>query len=137
VHRRRLSWALGLALAAALADCVVDAPARPFTLRADVTTAIGIAGVLLLGAFGRRRAREASPPAGEPVAPAVGRPAKLAWATLAVAVASLELGNFVASPRSQHPTISSLLAVAEGHEVWRALLFAAWLAVGWWLWGPS
>jgi uncharacterized membrane protein len=140
VRDRFLSWALGLAIAAGLVDCLLAAPARPFTLRADVTTGVGIGGVLLLGLLGalrRRPAPEEPPPAGDAAVRRVSRPALLAWATLAAAVASFELGNFVASPRSQHPTISSLLAVAEGHEVWRALLFGAWLGVGWWLWGPS
>lgn len=145
--RRVLTWALALAVAAGLADTLVAATARPFSMRADVTTGVGIGGVLLLGALRRRwAAREALPrdalprQASAPEDAGGGRsrrPAMLAWATLAVAVASLELGNFVASPRSQHPTISSLLAVAEAHEVWRAILFAAWLGVGWWLWGPS
>jgi len=41
----------------------------------------------------------------------------------------------VSSPRDAHPTLSSLLNVLTGHEVLRGLLFTAWLAAGWWMWG--
>jgi hypothetical protein len=54
---------------------------------------------------------------------------------LVAAVTTFELVNLFASPRHQHPTVSSLLAALTGHEVLRGLLFAAWLGAGWWLWG--
>jgi len=120
----------------AAADSVVAATARPFTWRADVATAVGIAGITLVGLVPLwRQRRRLGPPA--TASPQVPRAAAVAWTTLAAAVVAFELVNFFASPRSRHPTISSLLDVLTGHEVSRGLLFAAWLAAGWWLWGRT
>jgi hypothetical protein len=185
VRLRPSSWS-GLAIATGtVADAIVAATARPFTLRADITTAVGIAGVLGIGLVRLRRRRQAASggPAldgavsggapgdiasggtalggqasggavsdsggtapggtalGGTVIPALPGPlprrAVVAWTTVAGAAAAFEIVNFVASPRSQHPTISSLLDALTGHEALRAVLFAAWIGAGVWLWGSS
>jgi hypothetical protein len=137
-------WAITLALCAAAADSGLAATARPFTWRADFTTGIGLAVVVLIGLANirglvivRLRNRQEEAAAGGPLTtPPCRRPA-LAWGTLATAVVIFELINFFVPPRSGHPTISSLLDVLTGHEVLRGALFAAWLGTGWWLWGKS
>jgi hypothetical protein len=219
VRLRPSSWS-GLAIATGtVADAIVAATARPFTLRADITTAVGLAGVLGIGLVRLRRGRQAASggpalggavsggapgdiasggtalggqalggavsdsggtaPGGTasggavsdsggtaPGGPASGgavsdsggtapggtalggtvmpalpgplpRRAVVAWTTVAGAAAAFEIVNFVASPRSQHPTISSLLDALTGHEALRAVLFAAWIGAGVWLWGSS
>jgi hypothetical protein len=127
-------WAL-LVVAAAIADTVVVATAEPFTWRAGVGTAIGIAGVVAAGIVSARRTGgSATVAAGKD---SVLRPGVYAWAGLAAAIALFELLNFLLLPRHDHPTISSLLGVLTAGGVGRAALFACWLLAGWWWVAPS
>jgi hypothetical protein len=131
------SWPAVAVIGAAAADSVVAATAQPFTWRADITTALGLVGTIACGLVvllrQRRRAAE-SPPAGAIALPTAGG---AAWAAWAAAIVAFELLNFYTAPRSRHPTISSLLSILTGHEVLRAVLFAAWLGAGYWLWGSA
>jgi hypothetical protein len=52
------------------------------------------------------------------------------WAVLVGAFVMWQLTNFVLSPRSQHPTVSSMLDAVETHPV-RVVMFALWIALGW------
>jgi len=122
---------------AAAADSIVASTARPFTWRADLTTAAGIVGIALVGLVPLWWARRRHLGRPEAAGHEVPRSGVLAWAAVATAMAAFEMVNFLLRPRSQHPTISSLLGVLTGHEVLRGLLFAAWLGAGWWLWGRS
>lgn len=136
-------WTITLALCAAAADSGLAATSRPFTWRAEVTTGIGIAALMLIGLASIRGLVSVRLPsrqedaAARPLRTPPGRRAALAWGTLASAVVIFELINFFVPPRSSHPTISSLLDVLTGHEVLRGALFATWLGAGWWLWGKS
>jgi hypothetical protein len=124
--------AITLVLCAAAADSVLAATSRPFTWRADLTTGVGIAGVVLFGLAGVRLTRRQEVAPADPASTPSSH-AQLAWGLLAGAVVGFELVNFFTRPRSTHPTISSLLDLLAGHEVLRGLLFAAWLGAGWWL----
>ena len=48
-----------------------------------------------------------------------------------MAVLTWEVLALGSSPRSQHPTISSLVETVEQHHLGRTALFVAWLALGW------
>jgi hypothetical protein len=134
VSRRARIWLITLLLCAAAADSVLAAGSRPFTWRADLTTALGLAGVVLVGLTSIRLQRHQPITASDPAGAPPSWPALLAWGLLAAAVTTFELVNYFESPRKTHPTISSLLDALAGHDVLRGLLFAAWLGAGWWLW---
>ena len=106
----------------------------PFTVAADVATAIPL-GVLVALALAQWRApRRGGAPARplrrlDPPGTATGA----AWPLPSVLLAALafELYNFFSAPRSAHPTVSSLYDSAAGTHAWKALFFLAWLALGW------
>ncbi|MGD0084376.1 MAG: hypothetical protein ABSD78_14445 [Acidimicrobiales bacterium] len=148
---RRTRWAaVAAVLCAAAADAAVASTSRPFTWPADITTALGLVGVVLAGLTRLWVARQATAPVPPPVppgdVPASGgaggllhpdRRTIVLWITVTLAVVAFELFNYASSPRSTHPTLSSILNVLTGHEVLRGLLFATWLGAGWWIWGRS
>lgn len=131
---RLASWRALLIPAGGAADAIAVSMTRPFTLLADITTAVAIAGTLAFGltagGFGQQR-RDAATSAGG--LRSISGASVAAWSALVAALATFELINLFESPRAQHPTISSLLTALTGHEITRGLLFAAWLAAGWWV----
>jgi hypothetical protein len=82
-----------------------------------------------------------APPRAPPRAPAEAAPeagGAAAWAALFVALALLELGAWLLQPTlttesAAHPTISALLDPVLASHPGRAVGFAAWLALGWFL----
>ncbi len=105
---------------ALLAYACVVAAARSFTWPALVLTAIpGIAILVLATRRSANRPREHGPGRGLSV-----------WAAFAAAVLVWELIAFVQSSRGDHPTISSILDVADAHRPLRAALFVGWIALG-------
>jgi hypothetical protein len=54
------------------------------------------------------------------------------WVSVVGAIVVWQLVNFFASPRADHPTLSSMLGAIEDHPV-RLVLFVLWLALGWFL----
>jgi len=131
---------------------------KRFTWQADLVTALGIALIVLgRGAVALRGASWLRPPAasfrgpGAYSAAGVGRGtspeqaarvgrAAGAWATAAGAVIAFELVALFGHPRRTHPTISSYVGSITAHDPGKGLLFAVWLALGWWAWsglGPS
>lgn len=128
------SWPAAAVIGAAAAVSIVAATAPPFTWRADITTTVGLVGTIACGlVLLRQRRRAAESPAAE--GGGVSKAGGAAWVALAAVIVAFELLNFSASPRSRHPTISSLMSVLTGHEILRGVLFAAWLGAGYWLWG--
>lgn len=59
------------------------------------------------------------------------RSAVVAWSTVIVAVVAWELIAQRSSPRSSHPTISSLVESIEQYHVARLALYALWIGLGW------
>jgi hypothetical protein len=103
---------------------------QPFTGGADLALLVPI--VLLIGIAQTRRFRRRH----EPPAPTGPRApmfhfAVVVWSAIAAAVLAWELLALRSSPRSQHPTISSLVETIEQHHVGRIVLFLAWLWLGW------
>jgi hypothetical protein len=131
--------------AAAVLSGAADATAigltRPFTWQADLLTAAGIAGILVAGVVTTRRARRGRLPPGDgrarSVAPApagVSRRAGITWAVAAGSVVALELVSLLSQPRRTHLTASYYLGLLSAHAVGKGMLFAVWLAAGWWIW---
>ncbi|HEV8065930.1 MAG TPA: hypothetical protein VGP46_13895, partial [Acidimicrobiales bacterium] len=106
-----------------LADAAVAAGAAPFTTRADVVTSVGIAGVVGVGAWWRLRDPAADARA---EAPPPSLSSRLVWLGVIIVIAAFELVELFSSPRSSHPTFSSILALVDGHAAVRCLLFLAW-----------
>jgi len=106
------------ALVAAYAGLV--AAVRPFTWPAFVLTAIP--ALVIVGLSLPRMVRTERP------APVRGVGL---WVGLATAVVLWELVAYVQSPRDEHPTLSSMLDALESNPLARAVLFVAWLALGW------
>lgn len=131
------------------------ASTRPFTVGADLLTAVPLAGALGMVAWqaidrSRRGLKLAGP--AEETAPQLGRqggprgwwsrlpPSQtpwvgtaLPWLALLVLVVAWELYCYLAVPRAQHPTVSSIYDAAARWEVLKAALFAGWLALGYYL----
>jgi hypothetical protein len=121
--------------------CVLAALAsltRPFTLGADLVTAIGILlfialQVVLLLRGRRKRATSDLPleedgPSGKS---GVGFRAFLPWIVVSASVVALELFEYFSEPRHDHPTLSSLSDDLTRWHAGHAVLFLAWLGLGW------
>ncbi len=116
------SAGIAAAVLGAAAYGAVLAATDPFTLAADVATAIPLAagGVLALRAI-RRRA---------PRAPFDWR-AAAPWLVLVGAVVAFEVVMYASGSRASHPTLSSIEdALARSRAVKAAVAFC-WLVVGW------
>ena len=57
--------------------------------------------------------------------------ATVMWLSVALAATAWELIAFFGQPRSQHPTISSLLDSTQTHHALRLAVFVLWLMLGW------
>jgi hypothetical protein len=109
-----------------------------FSWAAMVAAAVpGVVGVASGWWAAPRAPAEAAPTQAAEAAPirAGGAPA---WAALFVALALLELGAWLLQPSlttasAAHPTISALLDPVLASHPERAVGFAAWLALGWFL----
>jgi len=53
------------------------------------------------------------------------------WWIVSAAVIALELSSYLELPRAAHPTLSSLYVTASGHRAVKAVIFLAWMALGW------
>jgi hypothetical protein len=59
------------------------------------------------------------------------RAAAVVWSLLVTVLVGWELIALRSMPRSEHPTISSLVEESEHHHLARLALYALWLALGW------
>jgi hypothetical protein len=122
-------------VAIAIAYCLGAATTTPFTTAADVITAVPIV-VLATSVVARWPLRTAvvrlARPKGAPTpAAAAGHPYRL-WVLLFAVLAAWEVFNYVVrGSRADHPTFSSITDAIDRFYVLKALLFAAWLALGW------
>jgi hypothetical protein len=103
---------------------------RPFTIPIDV--AVGLPAVLLLGWSWHRSRLGRLPPDQRPRPP---RSSVIVWAVLVAALAAWELAAYQASPRQDHPTLSSIFDDINSAHPARAVVFALWLGVGLHLFG--
>jgi hypothetical protein len=117
-------WGRRALVAGAVAYALGAAATTPFTVAADVLTAvpIGLMAVLAVARWpGRPRPR--------PVR--AGTHPYLPWLCLTAVVAAWELANYLAAgSRSAHPTLSSMADAIDRHYPAKALVFFGWLCLG-------
>jgi hypothetical protein len=112
----------------ALAYAALASFTDPFTLGADVVVALPLALAVVAMVVRSRSPRPRA--ADRPGRAARWSPGSLAWAGLAAAAIGWELFCFTAEPRSAHPTLSSLMDMADATRWGKVSLFAAWMALG-------
>jgi hypothetical protein len=109
------------AIAAAVRGWWVTA-LEPFSAPATVAVLAAGAAAMAIGRAGRERATSQVVPLS----------ATVPWIALAGALAAWQLAAYVQHPRSEHPTLSSLINTALDPRPVRALAAGAWmLAAGW------
>jgi len=138
--RREHRWTLGrlwsTALAAAgLGYAVVASFTRPFTLGADVVTAIPLVAAAALTVWTIRSdgsdVTDRRSPAAAPLGP-ISRWWTV-WLAPIVAATAWELYCLAHLPRIEHPTVSALIDSLDSTRVGKIVAVAAWLALGWFL----
>jgi hypothetical protein len=117
----RVTWRVVAVLVGALAYSWIASAFRPFTHPEAVAVAIplvvaGIAVLRVRGDSGDATHR-----------------GTWVWGALFAALVAWELASFRLSPRLDHPTLSSIADWAMSTHPGRFGMFAAWLAVGYWL----
>jgi hypothetical protein len=111
----------GLVGAAAYAGLL--ASTRPFTVEADVVTAVAL--VAAASAVVVRLAGDRSVPDG------IGWRPYLPWLVMAAAVVAWELACFFGGARPSHPTLSSIYDIVARSEAAKAAVVLAWVGLGW------
>ena len=127
MHRERTStapWVIVTVTASVLAYAWIAAALRPFTLPEELLVALPMIPVIILTA---RRGRSASEPRG--LAPPEEGGAAV-WVGLFAALIVWELVALFSSPRSEHPTMSSMTDRIMSVHVGRAGVFVLWLLLG-------
>jgi hypothetical protein len=118
-----------------VAVAVVASFTRPFTVGADVVTALPIAGAALVAAWSISHHR---PTDAEEAADPAARSARWSrwwpvWTVPILGITAWELYCFANLPRAQHPTLSALIDSLDSSRVGKTVAFATWLALGWFL----
>jgi hypothetical protein len=127
--RSRRDWRRWLLVAGALGYSFGAAATTPFTVAADVMTALPIVlfGVAAVWRWPWRPVVRR--PAG--AAGAAGRHPYRAWVVLAAAIVAWELVDYAArGSRGAHPTLSSMADAVDRFYVLKAALFFGWLCLG-------
>jgi hypothetical protein len=120
-----LAPALAVAVVVSAAYALGAAATSPFTVAADVLTAIPIAAlaVAVVVRWPLHPRRD-----GGTRWPVAGQRGLVPWAVLAMAIVVWELVEYLApGSRSAHPTLSSMADALDRHVVVKAVVFAAWL----------
>ncbi len=109
---------------------VVVSFTHPFTLRADIVTAIPLAAMLVAQVVFaiRSRRRLAVPGGGSGESPRFRR--FIPWLAVFALLTAFELLVFFEQPRQSHPTLSSLSDDLTRWHAGKAALFLAWLLLG-------
>lgn len=116
---------------AAAAYAWFAAGTKPFTVPADVTTAVPL--VLMAAVYVLQRIRPGTGPwrrlddAGHPPAGGTAVP----WIALVVLLVGSEVASFVAGPRATHPTVSSLTDTLFRWQAAKAAVYFGWLSLCW------
>ena len=103
---------------------------KPFSESALIALLIVIAALIAVAEVHRRRNPDTARDDATRRAPHY-RLAIVVWTTLTATLIAWELIALHGAPRSEHPTISSLVEHAEHHHLARLALYAVWLWVGW------
>jgi hypothetical protein len=133
--RKTVGRRSGIAAAlAGVAYALTASFSHPFTVAADVVTAVPLAGAaaLTVASFGRRKA-ETTMAAGRAGGGARWSRWWLIWVAGVGSVAAWELYCYAHLPREQHPTLSVLVDLLDSSRIGKTVAFGSWLALGWFL----
>jgi hypothetical protein len=120
-----------MALAVGAGYALVVAATTPFTLAADVATAVPLAACAVAAAVRWPRRPTPLPPLGGGTGP---RHPYLPWVAVVVALVGWEFFNYLApGSRADHPTLSSMVDAVNRFYGLKAAVVLAWLALGWML----
>jgi hypothetical protein len=119
----RWPWRATALVTVALAYAWLAGGLRPFTWPAGVSTALGGLAIFVL----------AWQYQATPTHVGHDRGTLAAWTVWLAAITGWELWALSMTPRSRHPTISSLINSAIETHPGRSIAVLAWLALGWWL----
>jgi len=121
--------------AAAVAYAVAASYTRPFTAGADTVTVIPLAVAAIAVAARLRTARvsDSTPSERDPEPPTGSTRWSRLWAAAVVVALSWELYCYSSTPRSEHPTLSTLIDLLDSTRIGKITAFALWLALGWYL----
>jgi hypothetical protein len=126
-------WILATTAAGGFAYAALASLTRPFTVEADVATALPLfAAVLTMAVRVRITKRPESvmhPNCESQRVPRSNR-WSLMWVTMAIVIACWELYTYMSSPRSEHPTLSTLIDLLDSTRTGKFSAFALWLALG-------
>jgi hypothetical protein len=123
IEGSRWPWRATALVTVALACAGLAGGFRPFTWPAAVSTTLGGLAIFILA----WRHRATPPPVRH------DRRQLVAWTVWLAAITGWELWALSMTPRSRHPTISSLINSAIETHPGRSIAVLAWLALGWWL----
>ncbi len=126
-------WIPSATAAAVLTYAALASMTHPFTEGAEVVTAIPLATAVVIMVIRTRTDRRS-----DLIALSGGVTDRdtrlnhwlLAWVMMIVAIAGWELYCYASEPRSEHPTLSTLIDLLDSTRTGKALAFASWLALG-------
>jgi hypothetical protein len=128
-----------LGVIVAIAYSLLAARTTPFSTSSDVAAGVPIVLLALaeivvwVRGRGRGRGGAAGAGAGTNRLIAAGGP-WWPWLVAAIAVVGWELENYLAAgSRAAHPTFSSMADAVDRYWLLKALVFLAWLVLGWWI----
>ncbi|MCU1466278.1 MAG: hypothetical protein JWM72_2206 [Actinomycetia bacterium] len=105
---------------------------QPFTGGATLALLVPVVVLIAVAEIRRARRPAIAPGADTPkVHPPLFRYAVAVWSALVALLLAWELLALRSSPRSEHPTISSLVESIEQYHVGRLVMFFLWLWLGW------
>jgi hypothetical protein len=119
-------WIVGVT-ATFLVYAWIAAGLRPFTTPEELLVALPVIPVVILTA---RRGRAGARPKAQASTFSSGESGAVVWVGLLVALAGWELIALFSSPRSDHPTMSSVADKIMSVHVGRTAVFALWLVLG-------
>jgi hypothetical protein len=131
IGRPRLTVVAGWS--AAVGYGVLASFTTPFTVGADVITALPLVAAVMVAVWWRRRpGRSIAVVTGEKGGPGWSR-WSFVWAVPLLAVTAWELYCYSQLPRNEHPTLSALIDMLDANRVGKIVAVALWLALGFFL----
>jgi hypothetical protein len=129
----RPRWTVVAGWSAALAYGVLASFTKPFTLNADVVTALPLVTAVMVAVWWRQRpSRSVAVVPSEIEDPRWSRWSYV-WAVPLLALTAWELYCYTQLPRQQHPTLSALIDMFDANRAGKIVAVALWLGLGFFL----
>ncbi len=126
-------WAMAGLTAVGLAYATLASRTRPFTGEAEVATGVPLVTAVVVMAVRTAAARRSAVAETSARASGTGPGSNRwprAWITILAVIAGWEVYCYASLPRSEHPTLSTLIDLLDSTAVGKVLAFALWLALG-------